>query len=189
MSAFVHESEQDRYRCPAGQYLYSYNFKKEDQLIQYKIERASLCAHCTQSRSGRTVTRPLFSELVEAGRRQADSPAARQDRRRRKYLMEGSFADAANNHGFKRARWRGLWRQQIQDWLIAAVQNLRILMKKGWKRAGEGVATAVSSPIVWLRALFALAIVPYSYCRHLRMLIASSKMKTSSLLVNTVALR
>jgi hypothetical protein len=32
--------------------------------------------------------------------------------------MEKSFADAANNHHFKRARWRRLWRQQIQDYLI-----------------------------------------------------------------------
>lgn len=35
-------------------------------------------------------------------------------------LMEGSFADAANNHGLKRARWRGLIHQQTQDHLIAA---------------------------------------------------------------------
>lgn len=102
------------------------------------------------------MTRPVFSELVEAGRQQANSPAARQDRRRRKYLMEGSFADAANNHGFKRARWRGLWRQQIQDWLIAAIQNLRLLMKKGWKWAGEGAAAGVLSLIACLRTLLTL---------------------------------
>jgi hypothetical protein len=45
-------------------------------------------------------------------------------------LTEGSFADAANNHGFKRARWRRLWRQQIQDYLIAAIQNIRILLAR-----------------------------------------------------------
>ena len=28
-----------------------------------------------------------------------------------------------------RARWRGLWRQSIQDYLIAAIQNLRIIAK------------------------------------------------------------
>jgi hypothetical protein len=43
--------------------------------------------------------------------------------------MEASFADATNNHHFKRARWRRLWRQQIQDYLIAAIQNARILLK------------------------------------------------------------
>ena len=54
-------------------------------------------------------------------------PEAQADRRRRRYLMEGSFAHAANRHHFKRARWRRLWRQQIQDWLIAAVQNIALL--------------------------------------------------------------
>jgi hypothetical protein len=31
------------------------------------------------------------------------------------HLMERSFADAANRHGFRRARWRGLVRQSIQQ--------------------------------------------------------------------------
>jgi len=144
VSAFTYESEQDRYRCPAGNYLYYHNFKKEDQLIAYQIEDVALCAgcalraQCTQSKTGRTVTRAVFTELVEAGRAQARSQAARRDWKRRKHIMEGSFADASNNHGFKRARWRGLWRQQIQDWIIAAVQNLRILLKmSGWRRSGE----------------------------------------------------
>jgi len=44
-------------------------------------------------------------------------------------LMERSFADATNCHGLKRARWRGLWRQAIQDLLIAIVQNLRKLIR------------------------------------------------------------
>jgi len=144
VSQFVYEAEQDRYRCPAGEHLYYHNFKKENRLIEYRIEDAALCANCelraqcTRSEAGRSVTRPLFSELVEAGREQARSQAARRDMRRRKYLIEGSFADASNNHGFKRARWRQLWRQQIQDWIIAAVQNLRILLKGNPKRANSG---------------------------------------------------
>jgi hypothetical protein len=44
--------------------------------------------------------------------------------------MEGSFADAFNNHGAKKARWRGMARQRVQSWLIAAVQNLRLLVRK-----------------------------------------------------------
>lgn len=43
--------------------------------------------------------------------------------------MERSFADAANCHGLKRARWRGLWKQAIQDLLIATVQYLRKLLR------------------------------------------------------------
>jgi hypothetical protein len=45
--------------------------------------------------------------------------------------MEGSFADGANNHGLKRARWRGLKNQQTQDYLIAVCQNLRLLIRLG----------------------------------------------------------
>ena len=55
--------------------------------------------------------------------------------------MEGSFAQAANEHGFKRSRWRRLWRQQIQDWLIAAVQNIKILLRDARKPTGDGMMT------------------------------------------------
>jgi hypothetical protein len=54
--------------------------------------------------------------------------------------MEGSFGRAANEHGFKRARWRRLWRQQIQDWLIAAVQNVQQLLRARGKGRESGVA-------------------------------------------------
>ena len=65
---------------------------------------------------------------LDVARVQAHSGAARRNRKRRQHLVERSFADAANNHHFKRARWRRLWRQQIQDYLIAAIQNVRILL-------------------------------------------------------------
>ena len=45
--------------------------------------------------------------------------------------VETTPAAQPNNHHFKRARWRRLWRQQIQDYLIAAIQNVRILLAHG----------------------------------------------------------
>jgi Transposase DDE domain len=67
--------------------------------------------------------------LLEKARKIASSKAAKGDLKRRQHLIERSFADAANCHGLKRARWRGLWKQAIQDLLIATVQNLRKLLK------------------------------------------------------------
>jgi hypothetical protein len=76
--------------------------------------------------------------------------------------MEGSFGDATVHHGFKRSRWRRLWRQRIQDFLIAAVQNLRLLARKA---VSPKAAMACSAAIcrvsyhkyayvaVWKRAL------------------------------------
>jgi hypothetical protein len=93
-----------------------------------------LRSQCTASKTGRTLTRHEHPELLARARAQSHSRAARQDLHRRQVLIERSFADAANNHGFKRSRWRRLWRQQIQDWMIAAIQNIRILIKRGFEK-------------------------------------------------------
>ena len=64
---------------------------------------------------------------------------------RRKAKMEGSFADAANNHGFKRARWRGLERVGIQNLLIATVQNLRKLLRATFGKRGKSTSRSLLS--------------------------------------------
>jgi transposase len=133
-SQFVYEPAQDRLRCPQGHYLVRHQDRPEEQLKVYLIADPATCAQCalrqqcTQSQRGRSIRRHVQAPLVAAARREANSPAARYSRKRRQHVMEGSFADAVNNHGAKKARWRGMGRQQIQSWLIAAVQNLRILL-------------------------------------------------------------
>ena len=42
--------------------------------------------------------------------------------------MERSFARGAR-YGMQHARWRRLWRVQIQEYLTASVQNLMVLLK------------------------------------------------------------
>src|SRR5258706_16253732 len=71
----------------------------------------------------------------------------------RRHVMEGNFADAANNHGSKRARWRGLARQKIQSWLICAAQNLRILIKHAQRWPQKGAATLNAKAIGRLEGL------------------------------------
>ena len=79
--------------------------------------------------AGRTLKRYAGQELRDRARRQSHGPAARRDRSKRPWFQGRSFGEAAVEHGFKRARWRGLWRQQIQDLLIAAIQNLKIYLR------------------------------------------------------------
>lgn len=133
-SLFIYDSATDTYRCPGGQTLVPRRLHPVRRTMEYHTARGvcAACAlrlRCTRARYGRTIKRHEHQTLLDQARAQARSPAAYQDRRRRKHLIEGSFADAANNHGFKRARWRRLWRQQIQDYLIATIQNVRILLK------------------------------------------------------------
>ena len=73
--------------------------------------------------------------------------------------MEGSFGRAANEHGFKRSRWRRLWRQEIQDWLIAAVQNVKLLLRAGGKNLTSGAAAGRAA--VW--AVLAPGVRPRSH--------------------------
>ncbi|NLX23795.1 MAG: hypothetical protein GXY55_19250 [Phycisphaerae bacterium] len=74
---------------------------------------------------------------------------------RRKTKAEGSFADAANHHGFKRARWRGLEGAGIQNLLIAAIQNLRKLVRAVFAKNGPPAAgariTAAATPFLPLK--------------------------------------
>ena len=46
--------------------------------------------------------------------------------------MERSFA-RGTRYGFDRARWRGLWRVEIQEYLISAAQNIQILLRYGYQ--------------------------------------------------------
>ena len=55
----------------------------------------------------------------------------------RQWKMEGVFAEAKDNHGLDRARYRGRAKMQIQAYMIASVQNLKRL-------AGHVPAIAVS---------------------------------------------
>lgn len=147
-SAFKYQRDRDTYLCPTGKELKARRHNPTRRTIEYYIVgRACLTCElrkqCTRSKTGRTIQRHDHHDIVQRAREQAHSDRARRDRKRRQVLIEGSFADAANNHGFKRSRWRRLWRQQIQDWLIAGIQNLRTLMKAIQKRS-NGVNSAIA---------------------------------------------
>lgn len=120
-TAFTYDPASNTYRCPAGQTLRPRRLHTLRRTWEFHTApgvcaACALRAQCTRATHGRTIKRHEHQEVLDRARAQAQSPAARRDRRRRKHLIEGSFADAANNHHFKRSRWRRLWRQRIQDY-------------------------------------------------------------------------
>jgi transposase len=142
ISEFIYDETSDTYTCPAGQRLVAKKYKKKRKAIEYSLSkricmRCELRDRCTRNKNGaRTITRHLRQDELETMRRLSKSVQSRRDLRTRKHFMERSYADAANNHGFKRSRWRGLDRITIQDLMIAAVQNIRILIKHARKPSG-----------------------------------------------------
>jgi transposase len=155
-SRFVYEAATDTYKCPAGETLRRYQRRTDKPAWEYKAPKSTCCrcplrAQCTASKGGRRIHRFERQEELDRLRLIANSPAAKKDRRRRMHLMEGSFADATNCHGFKRARWRRLWRQEIQNHLIAACQNVRILIRSVRTEPGAAIQAQTMMPISFFR--------------------------------------
>jgi transposase len=140
---FAYVPEHDHYLCPAGQILRKRNFNKERQYYEYKASgkvcaECELYARCTKAKDGRSLKRHLRQDELDRMLEIASSAAAKRDIKTRQHLSERSFS-RSTRYGYKRARWRGLWRMQIQDFLIAAVQNIQILIQKTGRRV-TGVA-------------------------------------------------
>jgi len=140
---FSYNKEQDCYICPVGNQLKRSQFKRDKNATVYKADR-KICQQCqhfqkcvTGKSSGRQIQRNANEEYIKW----ADNCLPRYERKRlmirRKYKAEGSFADATNNHGFKRSRFRGIEKAQIQNLMIAAIQNLRKLMSHICRKSAE----------------------------------------------------
>jgi transposase len=162
VTEFVYNPDTDTFRCPAGQALSRRGYNKNEKGWIYRAETktCAVCpvrSQCTKTAQGsltRMITRPDGHELLLRGWAQADTVEAKRDRRRRMTLVEGSFGQAAQNHHFKRARWRRLWRQSIQNHLIAAVQNVKKMIEGGLKLTGSSSGNLGPAPESGPNAIF-----------------------------------
>lgn len=153
-SLFIYDPATDTYRCPAGETLTRYGICDNRRRYRTRHGVCSACplqTQCTASSQGRVLSRQVRQDAIDW----ADTclrPAQRKTRmRRRKIRAEGSFADAANRHGYKRARWRRLQRVTMQNQLIATVQNLRKLLRYGQPRWDRGIGSL--PPLAQMAAL------------------------------------
>ena len=132
---FHYDHDNDCFICPAGQKLTRFTLARKNGVVKYRAERQT-CQNCKylskcvrSSKNGRVVSRKIGLDY----RHWAYNCLSMEKRlyllSRRKYKAEGSFADATNNHGFKRMRFRGIEKATIQNLMIAAIQNLRKLIK------------------------------------------------------------
>jgi transposase len=177
--AFRYDPETDTFICPAGKMLRKRNFNKKRKHFEYRAstEICSQCElryKCTRSKYGRSVKRHIRQDELDVMLKEAGSKKAKRDIRHRQHSMERSFA-WSTRYGYQRARWRGLWRMQIQDFLIAAVQNITILvrqpkdrMSKRNVRTGEvrqyygnqAYHSVVKALLRWISGLGSISLTP-----------------------------
>ena len=139
---FPYDAAEDCYVCPAGQKLHRTGSPPDRDHLEYRAG-TKVCAACPlraqcTGPSGRTFKRHVLQDAIDWADHLLPSGVRRWMMRRRRIRAEGSFADALR-HGFKRARWRGLAKMTIQNLLIAAIQNVRKLMKHARKGRGAAV--------------------------------------------------
>ncbi len=132
--AFTYDPSQDLFVCPAGEELRRRNYSKTRRHYEYKALQGA-CAkcilkpRCTAAKDGRTLKRHERQEDLDRMLREARTPRSQGDLKTRQHLSERSFARSVR-YGYKRARWRRLWRVRIQDFLIATIQNILVLVTK-----------------------------------------------------------
>ncbi len=131
---FTYDRKKDCYICPAGKTLKIKHYNRNENAVTYIAERKTCeqCEHinkCVASKvAGRQIQRNINKEHIEWAETCLTKSERKRLMARRKHKAEGSFADATN-HGFKRMRFRGIDKARAQNLLIAAIQNLRKLMR------------------------------------------------------------
>ncbi len=164
-SVFLYDAQTDTYTCPAGQTLRRRKHWVDRKAFEYVTargvcQRCPLRIQCTRSQSaGRTLKRHERQEILESLRIQAQSRSSKKDIQIRQHFMERSFAHGTR-FGLKRARWRGQWRVQIQDYLVAIVQNIQLLMAHARPTPTAALTLGVAGTFVFPTSL------PW-YCRQI----------------------
>ncbi|MFA6641624.1 MAG: IS1182 family transposase, partial [Thermovirgaceae bacterium] len=143
---FCYDQKRDIYICPAGKELRPKSLHRDRGSIDYAASRTDcegcpLRTRCTSNKMGRTVKRHCRQEDLDVILEQSRCEASRKDIRKRQRLMERSFA-RSKRYGYDRARWRGLWRMSIQEYLTCAVQNIQVLLKGGGRSAKDPAVIA-----------------------------------------------
>jgi len=132
---FIYDKQTDTYTCPVGKKLKPKSLHMSRQSMDYAASSSDcwvcdLRPQCTRNKAGRTIKRHLRQDELDYMRALARTTTSKKDIKTRQHLMERSFA-RAKRYGYDRARWRGLWRVRIQEYLTAAIQNIEILLKHG----------------------------------------------------------
>ena len=169
---FIYNPDDDTFTCPSGETLRRRKYYKSREHYEYKASKGScgnckLKGQCTNAKNGRTLKRHIRQEDIDEMLDSSKTKEARKDLKYRQHLSERSFAQSVR-YGYKRARWRRLWRVQIQDYLIAALQNIIIIVRN----SSEGLREIAVKGLNELGKFYSCNIFLLLYCfKHLICLI------------------
>jgi hypothetical protein len=129
---FIYHSEADTYACHSGMRLKQRSFDENKQSINYlasdkECSKCQLRSQCTRNKYNRSIRRHLRQEELDQMRAISETAVSKRDIKTIQHLMERSFA-RGKRYRYDRSRWRGLWSNQVQEYMTAAIQNVEALV-------------------------------------------------------------
>ena len=159
---FAYDLQEDVFRCPAGQTLRRRRTQRKDRKAFYSCD-SGICSACdlrdqcvgsADPNACRQVTR-FDSPYADKASAACSSQLGRRLLRKRQTCIEGLFGQAKNNHGLRRARWRGRANMYIQSLLTAIVLNVKKLLKTLCNPAqAPGQSSARQNAVARLQNIF-----------------------------------
>jgi transposase len=128
---FVFQPDADVYRCPAGQTLTFLSAGTDRHGTPYRYYRGTQCQdclkrpQCTDSASGRQITRYDGDDLKEAMHSVMRQPAAKDLYRQRPGIVEPGFAELRERQNLRRFHRRGLAGVRVEFALHCIAFNLK----------------------------------------------------------------
>lgn len=122
--------------CPAGYKMKFSSYEEHANRVVFMQPRA-VCKICPrfevclnareQKDRGKRFAIPMHHQLIKIVYDKSKESIFKTKMWQRMWKMEGIFAEGKNNHGLRRARYRGRAKVQIQVYTISTVQNLKRL--------------------------------------------------------------
>jgi transposase len=150
--AFAVSIQQRRAVCPGGKVSRQCSRLEEQATgkVTYRLEWGSAdCRQCplrpqcvTGSQTHRTLVGGEHHEALQARRQEMKTPEF-EPKKRRRNAIEGTQSELVRGHGRRRARYRGLAKVRLQNYLIGAACNV-----KRWIKRLAGSWTPSAAPVL-----------------------------------------
>jgi transposase len=137
---FTFDKEKDCYECPKGHLMFPHK-KNQPGFKKYRMKgghcsQCDLCESCLnlpamKTRGSKHIEVSIHQSALEETAEREKTRTFQIMRGERQWRMEGIFAEAKDNHGLARARYRGRSKMQIQAYMIGVVQNIKRMMGCG----------------------------------------------------------
>ena len=142
--------------CPAGKTNTQCRRLEEKQTgkVSYRLEWSTHCEHCplraqcvAPQHKHRSIVVGEHHTALQARRREQVTPEFKQ-RMKHRNAIEGTQSELVRAHGLRRARYRGLSKVRLQNYLAGAACNVKRWIRRHiWNlRRGVSATTAATAP-------------------------------------------